>query len=152
MHPSTGSNKRRPRWNVSPDHFLRSNVRTNFTIGTPVCGADKHLLINVERQAIPLNVKNSDSNVPSCLALHLSLSLSSYVVAKELFPRLRLDFCSTWISRFRECACIPKAIVFFAKLDRCKIQRDFPFAAETKGEPGERHNFSLCITILIARQ
>lgn len=89
--PSTGSNKRQPRRNVSSDYFffLRSSVRTNFTIGTPVCGADRHLLTNVGRQAIPLNVKNSDSNVPSCLALHLSVSLPSYDTPREFLSWLR---------------------------------------------------------------
>lgn len=67
--------------NVSSGHFLRSSVHTNFTIGTPVHDADKHL-ITVERQAIPLNVKNSDNNVPSCLAFHQSVSL---FFTKELF-------------------------------------------------------------------
>lgn len=139
--PSTGSNERQP----TMEHifrpfffffpFLRSSVGTNFTIGTSVCGADKHLLINVERQAIPLNVKNSDSNVPSCLALHLSVSLSSYDTARELLSWLRRFSARGSIIIFFRGACThatSKLNSIFAKFDRRETQWNFPFAAETK--------------------
>lgn len=75
FHPPVATNVSRANGErIFAGHFLRSSVRMNFTIGTPVRDAEKHLLISVERQAIPLNVKNSDNNVSSCLAFHQSAS------------------------------------------------------------------------------
>lgn len=83
---STGNNKCQSRRNACPDHFLKGNIRTSFTIGTPVHGADKHLPINVKwHEQYLLMSRTTKAMMIFCITLHLSTSLSSYVIASTSF-------------------------------------------------------------------